>query len=93
LAGQKGSRFSVSVVVTYLPKEIVFGKVESLKQAGLAVKYISIEPVVGISVAIPQQLRALNLAFVDAGAGTTDIAVTRAGTVQDSRWCPLRATR
>lgn len=89
LVGQKGSRFSVSILATFLPKEIVFGKVESLRQAMLSVKYVTIEPIVGISVAIPAQLRNLNLAFIDVGAGTTDIAVTKSGAIRNFAMVPF----
>jgi len=42
---------------------------------------MTLEPIAAIEVAIPENARLLNLALVDIGAGTSDIAITRDGTV------------
>lgn len=42
---------------------------------------MTLEPIAAINIAIPSNLRLLNLALVDIGAGTSDIAITKDGTV------------
>nr|WP_243151515.1 cell division FtsA domain-containing protein [Anaerotruncus colihominis] len=42
---------------------------------------ITLEPIAAISAVIPQELRLLNIALVDVGAGTSDIAITNNGSV------------
>ncbi len=42
---------------------------------------MTLEPIAALNVAIPRDLRMLNLALVDVGAGTSDIAITKGGTV------------
>ena len=49
--------------------------------AGLQVSSLTLEPIAAMNAAIPVELRLLNLALVDIGAGTTDIAVCRDGSV------------
>lgn len=42
---------------------------------------LTLEPIAAINVTIPAHLRMLNLALVDVGAGTSDIAISREGSV------------
>ena len=42
---------------------------------------LTLEPIAAINVLIPPSMRRLNVALVDIGAGTSDIAITDAGTV------------
>ncbi|MCX7773305.1 MAG: rod shape-determining protein, partial [Clostridia bacterium] len=52
-----------------------------MERTGLEVTHLTLEPIAALNVAIPKDLRLLNLALVDIGAGTSDIAITKAGTV------------
>ena len=52
-----------------------------MDRVGLVVSNLTLEPIAAINVAIPEKLRLLNLALVDIGAGTSDIAITKDGTV------------
>lgn len=42
---------------------------------------LTLEPIAAIQVLIPKSMRRLNVALVDIGAGTSDIAITNEGTV------------
>jgi len=53
----------------------------AMRTAGLQVSSLTLEPIAAMNAAIPAELRLLNLALVDIGAGTTDIAVCRDGSV------------
>ena len=49
--------------------------------AGLHVANLTLEPIAAIQVAIPEKFRMLNMALVDVGAGTSDISITKEGTI------------
>ncbi len=52
-----------------------------MRAAGLQVASLTLEPIAAMNAAIPAELRLLNLALVDIGAGTTDIALCKEGSV------------
>ncbi|UQT48944.1 rod shape-determining protein [Flavonifractor plautii] len=52
-----------------------------MQKAYLEVASMTLEPIAALNAAIPADLRLLNLALVDIGAGTSDIAVCRDGSV------------
>ena len=81
LVGQVGNRTTVEVVATFLPRVVVDGLFSSLKKAGLEIYSLTLEPIAALSVVIPPNMRLLNLALVDIGAGTSDIAVVKNGNI------------
>jgi cell division protein FtsA len=81
LIGQKGSNYAVEVIATFLPRVVVDGLLSSLQRAELEVYSITLEPIAAISLAIPANMRLLNLALVDIGAGTSDIAIVKHGNI------------
>ena len=81
LVGQKGQHVSIEVLATFLPDAVVNSMFSVLKRAGLKATSLTLEPIAALNVAIPPDMRKLNLALVDVGAGTSDIAVTDGGTV------------
>lgn len=76
-----GRKVEADVVATFLPGEVVESLYASMRSAGLQVASMTLEPIAAMNAAIPAELRLLNLALVDIGAGTTDIAVCRDGSV------------
>lgn len=81
LEGHKGQKISANVLTTFLPIEVVNSLYEVIRRAGLTVYSLTLEPIAAIEVAIPKEFRLLNIALVDIGAGTSDIAITKAGSV------------
>ncbi|EGW38083.1 cell division FtsA domain-containing protein [Desulfosporosinus sp. OT] len=79
LIGQRGKVAKVSVIATFLPRTVVDGLVAVLSQVGLEMTSLTLEPIAAGQAAIPLNMRRLNLALVDIGAGTADIALTRNG--------------
>lgn len=77
----KGHHLKVELIATFLPHIVVDSLYTVVDRAGLEVMNMTLEPIAAINVAIPQNLRLLNLALVDVGAGTSDIAITKEGTV------------
>ena len=81
LLSHNGRRAEAEVVATFLPGEVVESLYTAMRAAGLQVASLTLEPIAAMNAAIPAELRLLNLALVDIGAGTTDIAVCRDGSV------------
>lgn len=76
-----GRKVEADVVATFLPGEVVESLYAAMRTAGLQVASMTLEPIAAMNAAIPAELRLLNLAMVDIGAGTTDIALCRDGSV------------
>ena len=76
-----GRKVEADVVATFLPGEVVESLYAAMRSAGLQVASLTLEPIAAMNAAIPAELRLLNLALVDIGAGTTDIALCRDGSV------------
>lgn len=79
--GHRGSKLSVEIIATFLPHIVVDSLYSVVHKAGLEVMNLTLEPIAAMNVAIPSNLRLLNLALVDVGAGTSDIAISKDGTV------------
>ncbi len=76
-----GKKVEADVVATFLPGEVVESLYAAMREAGLQVASLTLEPIAAMNAAIPAELRLLNLALVDIGAGTTDIALCKDGSV------------
>ena len=81
LAGHKAKNIGVDLIATFLPDDVVDGLYKAVNGAGLQVANLTLEPIAAIQVAIPEKFRLLNLALVDVGAGTSDISITKEGTI------------
>ncbi|WP_292462459.1 pilus assembly protein PilM [Methanolobus sp.] len=81
IKGHSGSSISIEVLATFLPEAVVNSMFAVLARCDMEVSSITLEPIAALSVAIPLDMRKLNIALVDIGAGTSDIAVTNDGTV------------
>ncbi len=81
LLDHSGQRAEADVVATFLPGEVVESLYAAMRAADLQVSSLTLEPIAAMNAAIPAELRLLNLALVDIGAGTTDIALCREGSV------------
>lgn len=81
LIDQQGEEASVEIIATFLPKVVVESLIAALHRSGLEMEALTLEPIAAINVLIPPSMRRLNVALVDIGAGTSDIALTDEGTV------------
>ncbi|MDO5403843.1 MAG: cell division FtsA domain-containing protein, partial [Eubacteriales bacterium] len=81
LEGHKADRIGVELIATFLPKEVVDGLYEAVEYAGLHVASLTLEPIAAMNIAIPEQYRLLNIGLIDVGAGTSDICITKDGSV------------
>lgn len=81
LEGHKAKTIGADIIATFLPEDVVDGLYKAVGVAGLEVVNLTLEPIAAIQVAIPEMYRMLNIALVDVGAGTSDISVTRDGSI------------
>ncbi len=81
LEGHKAKTIAVDLIATFLPDDVVGGLYKAVELAGLHVTNLTLEPIAAIQVAIPEKFRMLNMALVDVGAGTSDISITKEGTI------------
>lgn len=79
--GHRGGKLGVEIIATFLPHIVVDSLYSVISNAGLEVMNLTLEPIAAMNVTIPQNLRLLNLALIDVGAGTSDIAISMDGTV------------
>lgn len=81
LEGHKANEIAVDLIATFLPDEVVDGLYEAVEYAGLQVASLTLEPIAAMNIAIPEQYRLLNIGLIDVGAGTSDICLTKDGSI------------
>lgn len=81
LAGHRGKQIKVELIATFLPDEVVESLYTTMHRIGLSVASLTLEPIAAMNAIIPRELRLLNLALVDIGAGTSDIAICKGGSI------------
>lgn len=81
LEKHKAKKISVELIATFLPDEVVDGLYKAVEIAGLQVANLTLEPIAAMTAAIPVMYRMLNIALVDVGAGTSDISITKDGSI------------
>ena len=87
--GHKAKILSAEMIATFLPDDVVDGLNKAVELAGLNVVNMTLEPIAAIQVAIPEMYRMLNIALVDVGAGTSDISITKDGSIIAFGMIPL----
>jgi len=81
LIGQKGSSISVEIVATFLPRTVIESLLTVLNRCDLGLESLTLEPIAAGEVVVQPGIRKLNIALVDIGAGTSDIAISRDGSI------------
>lgn len=89
LIDQQGTEATLEIIATFLPKVVVESLLSALQRADLEMEALTLEPIAAINVLIPTSMRRLNVALVDIGAGTSDIALTDKGTVSAYGMVPI----
>lgn len=89
LIGQRGKVAKTKVIATFLPRQVVDSMQTALAYSGLDVRALTLEPIAAISVLVPPGMRHLNIVLVDIGAGTSDVAITKNGSVIAYGMVPL----
>lgn len=81
LVGQRGKVATIELIATFLPRQVIDSLQSAIELVGLEIATLTLEPIAAISILIPHTMRHLNLVLVDVGAGTSDVALTREGSV------------
>ncbi len=81
LEGHKGEKATVELIAAFLPSAVVEGLYAVMDLCGLEVSGLTLEPIAAMNVIVPREIRLINIALVDIGAGTSDIAIAKDGTV------------
>ncbi|MCL6612195.1 MAG: rod shape-determining protein [Peptococcaceae bacterium] len=89
LTGHFGKRIGVDVLATFLPNSVVNSLYSVLGRVSLEPVSLTLEPIAAAGAIIPESYRLLNLALLDIGAGTSDIAITRDGSIVAYGMVPL----
>ncbi|ABO49899.1 FtsA related protein, predicted ATPase of the HSP70 family [Desulforamulus reducens MI-1] len=89
LEGHRGKKIGADILATFLPSSVVTSLYAVLARVNLEPLYLTLEPIAASEVIIPKQLRLLNLALVDVGAGTSDIAISQNGSITAYGMVPM----
>ncbi|NMA82782.1 MAG: cell division protein FtsA [Epulopiscium sp.] len=89
LEGHKGRHIAIDMIGTFLPQIVIDSLYAVVQRAGLEVMNLTLEPIAAIEVVIPKEIQLLNLALVDIGAGTSDIAITKEGSISAYGMIPV----
>ena len=89
LVGQRGKTARATVIATFLPRQVIDSMQSALRDVGLEMHALTLEPIAAINVLIPPTMRHLNLVLVDIGAGTSDVAITKNGSIIAYGMVPL----
>lgn len=81
LNGHKGTTAGIDMVVAFLPGIVVESLYSVMELNKLEVQSLTLEPIAAMNVIIPPEIRLINIALVDIGAGTSDIAIAKDGSI------------
>ncbi len=81
LLDHKGEKIEVEIIATFLPQQVVDSLYTAMNLSGLVVAGLTLEPIAAMNAIVPKELRSLNIALVDIGAGTSDIAISSDGAI------------
>lgn len=81
LVGHKGKKIIVELIAAFLPHNVVQSLFTVMRMNNLTVDNLTLEPIAAINVIVPKDIRLLNIALVDIGAGTSDIAISKNGSI------------
>lgn len=81
IIGHKGKTVTIEVIAAFLPNIVVEGLYAVTEANKLTVASLTLEPIAAMNVIIPPELRLINIALVDIGAGTSDIAISKNGSI------------
>lgn len=81
LEGHSGQKVKMEIIAAFLPVTVVESLYRVMELNGLEVSSLTLEPIAAMNVIIPPEIRLINIALTDIGAGTSDIAVAKDGLI------------
>lgn len=89
LLGHKGEKIGAAVIATFLPRSVIDSLYTVMEKVNLNVSHLTLEPIAAIEAVVPKKIRSLNIALVDIGAGTSDIAISSRDTIASYAMVPF----
>jgi cell division protein FtsA len=81
LLGHSGKKIAVDILATFLPNSVVSSLNSVLEKVDLEPISLTLEPIAASRAIVPDSFRLLNIALLDIGAGTSDIAIAQDGSI------------
>ena len=81
LEGHKGKLVEVEAIAAFLPNHVVESLYAVTAKNKLEVDFLTLEPIAAVNIIVPRDIRLLNIAIIDIGAGTSDIAISKNGSI------------
>ena len=79
--GHRGNELVTEVIAAFLPAYVVESLCAAVNLAGLETAGLTLEPIAAINAVVPRELRLINIVMCDIGAGTSDVAASRDGSI------------
>lgn len=79
--GHRGNTLTTEVIAAFLPAYVVESLCAAVDAAGLETAGLTLEPIAAINAVVPKELRLINIVMCDIGAGTSDVAASRDGSI------------
>ena len=79
--GHRGNSLVTEVIAAFLPAYVVESLCAAVDLAGLETAGLTLEPIAAINAVDPKELRLINIVMCDIGAGTSDVAASRDGSI------------
>lgn len=79
--GHRGEKLETEIIACFLPAYVVESLCAAVDLAGLDVSGLTLEPIAAMNIVVPPELRLINIALCDIGAGTSDVATSRDGSI------------
>lgn len=79
--GHRGNELVTEVIAAFLPAYVVESLCAAVDLAGLETAGLTLEPIAAINAVVPRELRLINIVMCDIGAGTSDVAASRDGSI------------
>lgn len=79
--GHRGNSLVTEVIAAFLPAYVVESLCAAVDIAGLETAGLTLEPIAAINAVVPKELRLINIVMCDIGAGTSDVAASRDGSI------------
>lgn len=79
--GHRGNTLTTEVIAAFLPAYVVESLCAAVDNAGLETSGLTLEPIAAINAVVPKELRLINVVMCDIGAGTSDVAASRDGSI------------
>ena len=87
--GMSGSRLEVKVHIATGAQSAAENLVKCIRRCGLEVESLVLDPTVTASAVLTEDEKALGVALVDVGAGTTDVAIYTDGAIRHTAVIPI----